>query len=380
MKKTAYLGMLAGLLLTGCIAGDYGIKPADPQINAQDEIVTLAGTVAVEEVPAIDLAAVATETVSVGKVSVAGLDAAEEVSFVLTLAEVYTYESNEKLELKKTDLQDIVVAAFGAQATARTIEGYVTVYATIDGTAMIFESETFEVVITPEKTISSYFLVGTLQGQVPSAPDANGWYSSTDYRNCRFYETGVEGVYSYTSMFSGGSYAGWKIWEEYDYGNWDLCYGTAVNNDNSATGTIVTSGAGSICTPVQTNDKVYTVTVNLNDNTYKQEEYSGNVTRYEKIGIIGSITEWGSDLFMTEVSQHNWYYSNLEITGNSEIKFRPNGDWSGDWGGETDITISKDNYWGSVKDMDGEKNLAILPGKYDVYFNSLTGQFAFIPR
>ena len=81
MKKLAYLSVLAGLFLTGCIAGDYGIEPADPQVNEQDEIVNLAGTAAVTEVAAIDLAAVEGETVSVGTLAVSGLDSVKDIKY-----------------------------------------------------------------------------------------------------------------------------------------------------------------------------------------------------------------------------------------------------------------------------------------------------------
>ncbi len=377
MKKLAYLSVLAGLFLTGCIAGDYGIDAADPQTNEQEEIITLNGAVSVTAAEAINLETVTTETVSVGAISATGLDAAKEVKFTVTFEGNNVYEVGADMAFKVQDLQDLVTSVFGVQPVARTLEGYVTAYAILNGTSMIFESEDFEVVVTPKKTISSYFLVGTLQGQVASAKDNNGWYDSVEYRNCRFYDTATEGVYTYTSMFSNGGYAGWKIWEEFDYGTWDLCYGTANDGDNSATGTIVTSGAGSICVPETSTDKVYTVTVDIKNKTYKQEEFAGDVTRYDLVGLIGGFNNWGGDVEMTEVSQHNWVKKGFVVESEAEFKFRANGGWDISWGADDSRVLSKDNYYGEA---DGGGNLKIAPGKYDVYFNSLTHQYAVIPQ
>lgn len=65
MKKIAYLSILAGLLLTSCVEGDYGIKPADPQTNPQEEAVTFPSSLAVSAVSAIDLAAVEADSVAI---------------------------------------------------------------------------------------------------------------------------------------------------------------------------------------------------------------------------------------------------------------------------------------------------------------------------
>ncbi|MBR4978748.1 MAG: hypothetical protein IKY95_07340, partial [Bacteroidales bacterium] len=65
MKKIAYLSVLAGLFLAACTPGDYGIKPADPQTNEQEEFVTLPSGVTAAAVAPIDLAKVEGDSVAI---------------------------------------------------------------------------------------------------------------------------------------------------------------------------------------------------------------------------------------------------------------------------------------------------------------------------
>lgn len=261
MKKTAYLGMLAGLLLTGCIAGDYGIKPADPQTNAQDEIVTLAGTVAVEEAPAIDLAAVTTEKVSVGKVSVAGLDAAEDVKYFLTFDDTYEFEVTSELAIPVEDLQAMVEDEYGKRPVARTFEAALKVNAIINGTALIFESEAFDVTLTPEAPVieNAYYLVGDM-------------YAAWDKANAVKFNHSDKDVYEdpvFTIVFTTtkeNSY--WKIIPQtnYDGDFWGAgVVGTAVDGDPALEGALVNENAqaGKI-----EKAGMYMMTINMMDYSY----------------------------------------------------------------------------------------------------------------
>ena len=55
MKKIAFLSILAGLFMVGCTEM---AQPADPQINAQEELITISGVVTATAAPVIDLAKV----------------------------------------------------------------------------------------------------------------------------------------------------------------------------------------------------------------------------------------------------------------------------------------------------------------------------------
>lgn len=373
MKKIAFLSILAGLFMVGCTEIP---QPADPQTNAQEEILNLPGLVTAQAVSAINLNDV-TDSVAVATVSVSGLEAAESLEYILVFNDLNEVDVKADMKVSVEQLQNVVTSIFGVETVERNVPVVVKVFATVNGSALYFESEEISVKVTPLKTIDSYFLVGTLQGQVSTSPDINGWYQDAEYRNCRLYDTDEEGVYTYTSMFSNGGYAGYKIWMQADYGDWDKCYGTVTNNDNSATGTLVNTGAGSICLPDNSTSKVYTITLDFTDNTYSQEEYTGTVTRYSLVGLIGAFNGWVADVEMTEVSQHNWFCNDFVVEEETEFKFRANGGWDISWGANDGRVLSKDNYFGTAE---AGGNLKIAAGKYDVYFNSLTYQYCIIPQ
>lgn len=261
MKKLAYLSVLAGLFLTGCIAGDYGIEPAGPQVNEQDEIVNLAGALTVTEVEPIDLAAVEGETVSVASVSATGLDG-EGVELIYTIVFDGEYEFNVKsdMALSVDDLQAMVEDAYGKRPVARTFEAMVTVYAVVNGTAMIFESEEFEVVITPEAPVieNGYYLVGDMCAWNKEGAMAFS-HSGKDV-----YEDPVFTITFSTSKDN--SY--WKIIPKSNYEGdfWGAgVLGTAVDGDPALEGKLITENpqAGKIEAT-----GMYMMTINMMDYTY----------------------------------------------------------------------------------------------------------------
>lgn len=67
--------MLAGLLLTGCMEGDYGIKPEGPQTNPKEPTATIPDLTASAVAP-IDLAKVEGESVSIVTVTPVTVDGA----------------------------------------------------------------------------------------------------------------------------------------------------------------------------------------------------------------------------------------------------------------------------------------------------------------
>ena len=495
MKKALYLSFLAAIVLTGCVEGDYGIKPADPQKWEQEDPITIPGLTATAVAP-IDLGKIETESVAVATATLPTL-AEGTANLAVILDETARIELDENLKALKSDLQDAVTAAYGKRPVAREFSAVLNMDIMVDGQATLVTSEPFTLTVTPEAPfiasayylvgnmtgwsenpetlikfkhsdedvyedpvftvtfecdggcywkiipqtnvdkgnvwfdedytgtvgvavdgddalegqliagkcnaakivkggkwqltinmmeytyslkyiVDNYYLVGTLQGQVSSAPNTNGWYDSKDYMNCLLYPTSDDNTYTYTSVFGNGGYAGYKIWNESDYGNWDLCYGTAVNNDNNPSGTLVNTGAGSICLPTNSNEDVYTINIDLKNMTYSHEAYTGDVTRYDAVGIIGGLTSWGSDIDMTEVSVHNWCVKGVVITEATEVKFRANHDWPVNWGGqEAGIDLSASTY-GVGKS--GGDNFTIPAGTYDFYLNSLTGRYAVIAR
>ena len=66
MKKIAFLSILTGLFMVGCTEM---AQPADPQSNAQEELVTITGAVTATAVQTIDLAKVEGDSVAVATVT-----------------------------------------------------------------------------------------------------------------------------------------------------------------------------------------------------------------------------------------------------------------------------------------------------------------------
>jgi hypothetical protein len=88
--------------------------------------------------------------------------------------------------------------------------------------------------------------------------------------------------------------------------------------------------------------------------------------------LIGAFNQWSSDFEMTQTAPHNWYVKfTQKETG--ELKFRANGGWDVNWG--TGMTIGKIYYGVGTN---GGSNITLPAGNYEVFFNDITGNFAFV--
>lgn len=89
------------------------------------------------------------------------------------------------------------------------------------------------------------------------------------------------------------------------------------------------------------------------------------------IGIIGSSVppyNWMEDVKMTTADGINYSLKDYELA-NGELKFRQNSDWAINWGG-TDFPIG-------IATLNGP-NIPVVPGRYDIQFNRMTGAYSFI--
>lgn len=212
---------------------------------------------------------------------------------------------------------------------------------------------------TIESMASTYYLVGALQG----------W---TADEKCVLYPiTGMQ--QSYTTCWTGDGNL--KLWPSDGVGNWDTAFGAAMNDDQSVSGQLIanTAGAGNIKVP--TVGEYYTFTADFSTMTYTWTRLDNqNPTSYNSIGIVGDFTTWAkdADVLMTEVTPHNWYASGVNITAGG-VKFRVDGGWDVNWGGDTNI--ADQNYGTGVS---GGGNLTVPDGTYSVYFNDITAQFVFV--
>ncbi|MBQ7472451.1 MAG: DUF5115 domain-containing protein [Prevotella sp.] len=177
-------------------------------------------------------------------------------------------------------------------------------------------------------------------------------------------------VASYVSKYSGA----WdlKLWKQEDLGNWDNCWGCKDDGCADPSGAIITSGSQAISAP---SAEYYIFTVNTATMQYTWTRLDNqNPTEYTLIGLIGGFNSWGSDLEMTQVTPHNWY-AEATFDGATELKFRANGGWDVNWGAAVDT--SNESYFFGLGTQNGP-NISVPAGSYKVFFNDITGRFAFL--
>ena len=211
-----------------------------------------------------------------------------------------------------------------------------------------------------EKT-NKYYLVGGLQ---------NWTADPTTGMTCLFYPMG-NGVYSYTANWESGKNS-LKIWDQDSFGNWNVAIGSVKDGATDMSGSLISSSAGAISSPTT---EFYTLTINMSSKTYEWQKCANqSPTEYTKLSLIGAFNGW-SDQELTQVTKHNWYGKFTQTTA-GELKFRANDSWDvANWGIKQNIG---DKYYGTG--INGGGNMTVPVGTYSVYFNDITGQFAFVAQ
>lgn len=216
-----------------------------------------------------------------------------------------------------------------------------------------------------KKVVPEYYAVGALQG----------WKSNpAEDMTCMLYpQDGM--AYSYTTKFEGD--ANLKIWLGSDFGNWDACYGAAVDGADAASGVLVSTGAGAVVCPEK--GAFYTFTANFSDMSYKWTKLDNQEPKaYTTISLIGVFNGWNQEtnIDLKEVAPHNWYVGPIELT-EGQLKFCANDDWADSWGGtgeDGDVNILDESSGTSVYNG---KNFFAPAGTYNVFFNDITGEYVF---
>ena len=175
-------------------------------------------------------------------------------------------------------------------------------------------------------------------------------------------------VQTYTTEFKGNV----KLINANDMGtdNWSACYGTPVDGDTSANGTLQ-QNSGAIHVP---EEGYYTFSIDLSNMTYSWTPVEVEAT-YKSMAAVGDFQGWNPanpDTQMTEIAPHNWFIAGLNITS-SEFKIAADGTWDNSWG-EFDMT--QGNY--GVLASGG--NCKVNPGTYDIFFNDITKHCTLIAK
>ena len=212
---------------------------------------------------------------------------------------------------------------------------------------------------TIKQIAPEYYLVGKLQG----------WSDKLENKTCLMYaETPM--VQSYTTQWNDD--ANLKIWLGSDFGVWDNAYGAKNDGDNSVEGKI--AGSGAIVCPEP--GAFYTFKVDFSTMTYSWTKLENQTpTAYEKVGLIGVGGDWNNDVDMTEVTPHNWFIEKNIPEGS--FKIRANHEWNdaANWGFAEGQEFSST---GKLITSGGSKDIKVSAGKYRIFFNDITLEYAII--
>lgn len=128
-------------------------------------------------------------------------------------------------------------------------------------------------------------------------------------------------------------------------------------------------------------DGYYSVKLNSIKNVMTIEKINVTPTQYNKIGLIGAMTDWGSDIEMKPFqadNNHAWYVE-YTFSATSQCKFRANADWGTNWG--TPSPDDGDTKYSAVGlGVQGGKNMVQNAGTYMIIFNDVDGFYTFIKK
>ena len=210
--------------------------------------------------------------------------------------------------------------------------------------------------------IADYYLVGALQT-----------WSDKDMSCLMTAESAM--VLSFTTKWTGD--ANLKIWKDSNFGNWDNAFGCADSGNKNATeGKLKVNGSDIVCPE---KGAYYTFTADFLNMTYKWTKLTNqNPIEFEYVSLIGVGGNWkdGDDIDLTQVAPHNWYKANVEIPEGG-FKIRADHKWrdDGNWGFDKD---QKYESKGTLITSGGSSNIPVPAGTYNIYFNDITGAYAFV--
>ena len=207
-----------------------------------------------------------------------------------------------------------------------------------------------------------YYLVGALQS-----------WSDQNMSCLMTAETAM--VQNFTTKWTGD--ANMKIWLGSDFGKWDNAFGSASGDGvNTAEGKLKTGGGAIVCPE---KGAYYTFTADFSTMTYKWTKLANqNPTEFKHVSLIGVGGKWneGDDIDLEQVAPHNWYLAKQEIPAGG-LKIRADHKWrdDGNWGfAEGQKYESK----GTLITSGGSSNIPVPAGTYNIYFNDITGAYAFV--
>ena len=206
--------------------------------------------------------------------------------------------------------------------------------------------------VTPYVAFKNMFLVG-------NATAAN--WNNNNNNQAIFRDASNANKFHFIGKFGAGEFKFLEIlgnWQP----QWGLKAGLVANSDGGDPGTFVTSAAG-----------YYSFTMDILAKTYTLTPYTGTMTDYSTIGMIGDFNGWGGDLALEQSTydSHQWSLKDITIPTTGKFKFRADGAWTVNWGADTEL---------SGKGVQDGGNIPLTAGTYDIYFNDIDGRYQFIKK
>lgn len=303
-------------------------------------------------------------------------------------ATAHKVEATKEGLVTKAELAKLVYAFYGKKATERTFDANLFANAKKGSEAQLITLGSFKLYVTPEELENPYYYLYGI---------ATNSKAEFAYKSLMTPDPESDVIYTYTCHFpSNNDLVVWnsKYWAD----GWqkpDLtkvyCADQSGKANQGESGKAIQGALNWFIAPVRAN--YYTFTIDLEALTYTWTKLEDqNPAVYNQISLIGVGGDWGTDIDMEatdntnatlrktyKVTQHNWY-TQLNLTEETTLKFRANHAWDTDWGfgaNEGDWTVSDDN-WAKTC-TNGAANIKVPAGKYNVYFCDITGAAEFVP-
>lgn len=215
-----------------------------------------------------------------------------------------------------------------------------------------------------------YFLVGDLSGR-----DGAPVWKNDNTDHLFFADDNSALTYHYDGYLTVD--AAFKIFPEASIGSWDNILGMKEGK--------LDMGGDNIALPAGSSDGYYRITLTVNRGKLDPAQATISFTpidvsskpTFDKIGIIGTAgIDWDHDLFLeqSKTEPHLWIGREI-VLKEGEFKLRANAAWSTNWGSQEKEKFPTD--FGIADGGENWKVTAKEAGKYNVYFNDLTGNYFF---
>ena len=122
---------------------------------------------------------------------------------------------------------------------------------------------------------------------------------------------------------------------------------------------------------IEFNASAYGKTEDTTQGGGEEPEPEGPVTEPDRWGVVGTITEWGTqaDLYMSEVAENLFVRMGVTVTDADAFKVRFNNGWDINYGAAGDVEPFAVTVGEELTLVSGGKNLSAPAGTYDIYFN-----------